>query len=120
MSALERFTLAHKVIVVTGGEGRLGQQWCRAIREAEGIAISVDLQERSHSTANRVFTTDIAVEGYVYDTLDEILAINGQVDGLVNNAAYNPAPSQSSHVQDWDRQLEVSLTGARYCTEAFG
>ena len=120
MSVLERFTLAGKVIVVTGGEGRLGQQWCRAIREAEGIAISVDLDERPHSTANRVFTTDIAIEGFVYDTLDEILKATGHVDGLVNNAAYNPTPSQSEQVRDWERQLEVSLTGARNCTEAFG
>ena len=120
MSVLECFSLAHKTIVVTGGEGRLGQQWCRAIREAEGVAVSVDLHDYGRATANRVFTTDITVEGFVYDTLAEILAINGRVDGLVNAAAFNPSPEQRAGDRDWDQQLAVSLTGAQYCIEACG
>src|SRR3954462_4302492 len=92
----DRFSLAGKVIVLTGGAGLYGRGLARDLAAAGGKLV---LASRNLSALERVATEERAqgreVEAIAYDQADEasILALrdgvlqrHGRIDGLVNNA----------------------------------
>src|SRR6476661_2132499 len=96
MSALERFSLAGRVAVVTGGTRGLGAGFAEALGDA---GASVVLVGRDVSAAEGVLATlrakdirtefveaDVTVPDDVQRVLDATLAAFGRVDILVNNA----------------------------------
>ena len=107
MGVLDRFQLPDAPFLVTGGEGRLGQQWCLAIREAGGIPISFDLIKKPGSTASATYCLDLCDQGARYLAVADVVRTHGRLRGLVNNAAYNPPPERPECREDWERQFAV-------------
>jgi NAD(P)-dependent dehydrogenase (short-subunit alcohol dehydrogenase family) len=138
---LDKFNLAGKVAVVTGGAGLLGKEFCRTLAEAGASVMVVDLNAAGSGkvadglTAGgypaRAVPTDItrpdSVEALVVSTLKEF----GRLDILVNCAALDPkfdaealakgiTPDRFEDypLDQWNAALTVNLTGAFLVTQA--
>jgi 3-oxoacyl-[acyl-carrier protein] reductase len=122
------------VVLVTGGNGGLGQRICHALAK-QGVHIAVvcaqsrdqaedvarDLASR-HQVNAAAFACDVT-DGQAVDTLiGDVTRRFGRLDILVNDAAYNkaiPFPDLDALTQDvWDRIMAVNLTGPMRLTKA--
>jgi len=115
------------VALVTGGNGGLGQRICHALaREGAHVAVmyaqSRDQAEsvaRALATSYQVnaaaFPCDITDAAAVAKLIGDVTARFGQLDMLINDAAYNKAiPFQDLDgltQEVWDRIMAVNLTG---------
>ncbi|MEY4760534.1 MAG: hypothetical protein RLZZ200_390 [Pseudomonadota bacterium] len=89
--------LGDKVIVVTGGAGLLGRQFCKAIAASRGIAIVADVDLDAARTVATGITAsggradavavDITSATSLRSLIDAVLKSRGRVDAVVN-AAY--------------------------------
>ena len=94
------FSLADKVIVVTGGTKKYGYYLCEGLAEAGGTVIVTSRdQERATQTAQRWEERGLKVFGYAYDQsrddsieelVQKVLEDHGRIDVLVNNARTIP------------------------------
>ena len=90
--------LKEKIIVVTGGAGKLGTEFCRAVLSEKGIAIIADSDESRGESIKQVLQSEFSrkrVELYETDinsadSLGKLIASlehrYGRIDALVNNA----------------------------------
>ena len=97
----ERFELANRVAVITGGAGLLGTKHAEAIAEMGGTPILVDIDEKQARLRARelsaryacdvdAFQANICNVEEVSQVLSRVLDKFGRVDILINNAANNP------------------------------
>ena len=62
--------------------------------------------------------TDVSDPDSVSDTVDEVVKEFGQLDVLINNAGiYIPGSSQDISTEDWERVIDVNLTGHFNCAK---
>jgi NAD(P)-dependent dehydrogenase (short-subunit alcohol dehydrogenase family) len=94
-------------VIVTGGCGRLGRRWYKAIERSDRRAYVVDPK-----LTDPLFT-EIGWAGYTLsfigafpDIIEDIEDTLGPVTGLVNAAAYNPPPDDN-YLDGWNTQLET-------------
>ncbi len=130
MSQNTLFDLAGKVIIITGGAGFLGAHYARALAEAGARVVLWDRRDDFPATgAALTQTVDITNEGLVKEAVIKILDQFGRIDGLINNAAMNPAvgseeskkqfvPYEEYPLDLWEQELKVNLTGMMICTKA--
>jgi NAD(P)-dependent dehydrogenase (short-subunit alcohol dehydrogenase family) len=135
------FSLKNKIIIVTGASGMLGREHVKAILNAEGIPILLDLNQNVlDSQVNELkeiynqpisgYAVDITDEEKVKNNCEEIVLKYHKIDGLVNNAANNPKVEKSDDinfsrlenfpVSIWDKDLDVALKGTFLCTKYYG
>lgn len=140
---LERFSLAGKTALITGGVGLLGVQHAVAILEVGGSVVITDLREsdlvRTKTQLSRDYdikkihlrSMDVTNKGNIENTLQSLVDENIRVDILINNAAIDPKVDvengleESSRLENfelkqWNFQLNVGLTGAFLCSQIFG
>ncbi len=138
---MNQFSLANKVIVITGAAGLLGKNHVQAIADAGGVPILLDIdRSRLQSTVEEFketnnsefahFVVDITDENQVKTCCENVLHKFGRVDGLVNNAANNPkietngvneqSRLENFNIKSWQADISVGLTGAFLCTKYFG
>jgi NAD(P)-dependent dehydrogenase (short-subunit alcohol dehydrogenase family) len=138
VSALERFSLAGKVAVVTGAAGLLGRRHCHALAEAGARVVATDLgQDQCDDVASELGPGAVGVAADVSDPTsvraltDELIARHGRIDVLVNNAAINdkvedPAAGPDASrfenfpLDRWQRSLDVNVTGPFLCCQTIG
>ena len=136
------FDLTDKVVVITGGAGKLGTKHAEAVAEFNAIPVIVDLDKtkidkvvayiRDKYGVNAVgFQVDITVEDQVLKCCKKIKSNFGKIDVLINNAANNPkvenekADKNFSRLENfdlsvWQQDISVGLTGAFLCAKYFG
>lgn len=138
---VERFSLAGRVAVITGGGGLLGKEHAAAIAELGGRPVLWDLDAaRAATVAKKVadawnvqclgIGVDITDESAVARALDRTLEAAGRVDILINNAANNPAVDSTGGIpasrlerfplEFWNADIAVGLTGAFLCARTIG
>ena len=138
MSGLEQFSLAGKVIVMTGATGILGEAMSLAIGQAGAkVAILGRNQERADERVAAIRASGgeaMAVLGDVLDekqmqaAKEEILGAWGTIDGLVNAAGGNipgatVMPDQNlfdTKVEDTKKAVDLNLFGTIIPTQIFG
>jgi NAD(P)-dependent dehydrogenase (short-subunit alcohol dehydrogenase family) len=121
---VSEFNLTGKVCVVTGAGRGIG----RAI--AEGLArhgARVVLSGRTEATlvdaaaamgeAASVQVADVSREGDVLALRDAVLARDGRIDVLVNNAGVNPIFRGIERISlaEWQSIIDINLTGTFLC-----
>lgn len=138
MNVLERFSLAGRVVVITGGTGILGKNFVKAIAES-GAKVCVIGRDLSKANERVRLVEELGGEGLaiVADVMDEssmasacqqILAKWGTIDALVNAAGGNIpgatiGPDQdlfASNIQDTIKAIELNLFGTIIPTHIFG
>jgi NAD(P)-dependent dehydrogenase (short-subunit alcohol dehydrogenase family) len=102
---LDKFSLAGKTAIVTGGEGMIGRMICETIQELGGKAHSVDIRGPS--------SLDITVFS------DCLRLADVPCDILINNAVGNQKASESIF-NNWEEDLQVGLTGAANMIDVLG
>jgi NAD(P)-dependent dehydrogenase (short-subunit alcohol dehydrogenase family) len=130
--SLERFSLAGKVAIVTGGAGGCGEEYGRALTEVGAHVVLADLdgegaeqkakqlrEQGRQAIGVRVDITDPeAAAEMVARTRDEF----GGVDILINNAALMKEIPMGSVLElplDWfERVMRVNVMGALVCARA--
>lgn len=109
----DRFSLAGKNIVITGGAGILGRVFCDALLDAGAGVACIDFDQEALSTVipplqekypqRKIigYACDIASEEDVKRTLEKVFADFGEIHVLHNNAA-----SKSSDLEEFFRPYE--------------
>jgi gluconate 5-dehydrogenase len=127
----ELFNLTGRVAVVTGGSRGLGQEMAEGLAEAgaklvlcarrtDWLAPTVDGLRRAGHDVHGV-ECDVSNPDQVQGVVDRALEVFGRLDILVNNAGVSwGAPPETMPLEQWQRVLDVNLTGAFVFSQAAG
>ncbi len=128
---LERFRLADRVALVTGGGQGIGRAYAHALGEAGAAVAVVDI---SAQVANEVvdelkaknvdalaIQADITKPDQVQTMIDAILAQWGKLTIGVNNAGIGEwVAAETMSESSWDRLMDINLKGVFLCCQAEG
>ena len=137
----DKFNLANRVAIVTGGAGQLGVEFCRTLAEAGAAVVIADLaQEAAEKSAKALCDSGYQAASYGLDVtriestrgmVTETLKRFGRLDILVNCAALDPKfdPDAAAKgitpgsfedypLEQWNAALNVNLTGMFLVTQA--
>ncbi len=129
---LEKYDLAGRVAVVTGGGRGIGLACAHALAEAGAVVVIADvdplvaasgqatLREAGHEA--RVVAMDVTQPDQVKEVADSLIAQFGGVDILVNNAGIVRSEVAAEEVADehWRNVIDVNLNGVFWCCRTFG
>lgn len=139
-SCMNKFRIEKQVIIVTGAAGLLGEMHARAILDAGGIPVMLDIDEKRVQSLQSKLVEDYKNYDMLFEVVDitnetallkikkKIVSKFKRIDGLINNACNNPSMKDSnmdgrfetfSH-EEWSRDIEVGLYGAVCCCKVFG
>jgi NAD(P)-dependent dehydrogenase (short-subunit alcohol dehydrogenase family) len=135
---MDQFSLAGKVIVVTGGTGIIGKSLIKGISDAGG---TVGILGRNEAVANEraeeviknggkaiALIADVLDENAVEVAKDKLLAAFGKIDGLVNAAGGNipeaviqkDADIFALNMDGMRKAMDLNLWGTLIPTQVFG
>ena len=141
MTILDKFNLAGKVSIVTGGTGLLGTEFCRTLAEAGSAVVILDINQgklaeveaslKAQGYQALAVATDITDPASVNAMTQKVVDTFGRIDVLVNSAALDPkfdpdavqkgiAPGafEEYPLEQWNAALNVNLTGTFLVTQA--
>lgn len=135
------FSLDDKVIVITGAAGLLGKMHSKAVAEAGGIPVMVDINSEKLECAARSireeyperdvveFCCSITDKECLIKLRDYLVGKYNRIDGLVNNACNNPTMKKNQKGEgrfetisfsDWLEDEKVGVYGSICCCQIFG
>jgi NAD(P)-dependent dehydrogenase (short-subunit alcohol dehydrogenase family) len=133
------FRLDGKVAIITGGAGLLGLQHAIALSEFGAHVILTDLDHEScekrareiqqqSKVEARAIRSDVISQLSWQSLSDQVIASFGRIDILVNNAAYTTQSRSANYgvsfssfpLEDWQRILDVNLTGTYLGCQVIG
>ena len=132
------FSLAGKVVLVTGGAGLLGQVFCQAFVEAGADVAIVDLnKDATDAVAAKIakpknqkviaIECDITSPQSVSKMVHSVVSQLDRIDVLVNNAASKGSnldaffePFESYSLQTWREVMSVNIDGSFLVAQAVG
>ncbi|MCB0071066.1 MAG: SDR family oxidoreductase [Caldilineaceae bacterium] len=131
MSILERFSLADKTALVTGGGRGIGAALARALAEA---GADVAVADRDPQTAQRTaaelaalgvrtlaIQVDVTDAGQVRDMVAAVVDAWGRLDVAVNSAGIaNRSPAEDLTEEAWDAVVDIDLKGIFLCNREEG
>ncbi len=107
--------LEGKVAIVTGGAQGIGRAtaWAFAAAGARVYAADIDEEAGAELPEGIEFVrADVAEEGDVKNLVERVVAVEGRVDVVINNAGIGDRSSlQVRPLETWDRILAVNLRG---------
>lgn len=126
------FDLSQKTAFITGGSSGLGVQFAHVLaRHGANLVIAARRLEKLEEVADEIETEcgvkvlpvecDVTVEDQVKDAVSKAIAQFGQIDILINNAGVSAiGDTQDQPKEEWDKVIEVNLTGVYLCTKHIG
>ena len=137
---LERYSLHDCVVIVTGGAGLLGREYCAALAEAGAHVVVADTNLESARVLAATLgessgrehlgvATDVSDRESVHAMVGETLSAFARIDGLVKTAGLDPKFGKSRFdenaggfedfpLEQWNRSLAVNITGMFLCAQA--
>lgn len=131
-NGISPYSLNGLVAVVTGAAQGLGLEIASQLAHNGATVIIADVQlEKARATAGQLRANSLKVQAAYLDITDSIgvtaffeqaAGEHGRLDILVNNAGVgqNVTPIVELSDQEWERVLNVTLTGTFYCCRAAG
>ena len=128
VSPLDAFRLDHRVAIITGGAQGIGLEAARLFVAAGARVVLADRDGAAAAAAAHALgaaatavACDVADETQVALLFDGTVAAHGRLDILVNNAGMAlRRPTVDLSLADWQRVVDVNLTGAFLCARAAG
>lgn len=131
MNALEAFSLKNRVAVVLGGTSGIGQAVARGFAQAGATTVATSRdQDRVNQMADEFeamgtktlrVTSDVQDRASLQRVCDETVAAFGKVDVLmVASGALKKVPTVDLTEDDWDRVLDINLSGTFRANQIFG
>lgn len=124
------FSLAGRIILLTGGAGLYGRGLAAQLAAAGATLIlasrnvealeKVVAEERALGRTVHARPLDQAEESSILRLRDSVLAEFGRIDGLVNNAVARPMKTADAPLADWEASMKTNATGLFALTRAFG
>lgn len=122
MDAHDLDTVADRVVVVTGAGRGLGEAICTVLAKDGARVIAADIDATAADTVaarlsgegGRVtpLQLDVGDPQRIEAALDEVVASEGRVDAIINNAGVDVTlPIDELSLEDWERVLRTNLTG---------
>lgn len=119
----------HRVALVTGASRGIGREialtLCRSNFDVVVASPEVEKNEEVAETIRQcggntmTLDLDVSNRGSVKEGVDSVLKQMGRLDVLVNNAGITrDALSMRMKPEDWDKVLQINLTGAFYMSQA--
>jgi NAD(P)-dependent dehydrogenase (short-subunit alcohol dehydrogenase family) len=113
------FSIKNKVIVVTGGNGLLGEQMVSTFRENGAIVISADIYFEEKKSDDILI--DITNEVSVKNGIATIIEKYNKIDGWINNA-YPRTKDWGNKFEDitlesWRKNVDMHLNGYFLCCQ---
>ena len=138
-----KFDLTGKNALITGGAGLLGMQHAFALIKSNANLIITDLDkdklEVFHEklqieyplTNSSIYIMDVSSEDSILSVFKKLQKQNISIDILINNAALDPkfekeinfrneSRLENFPIEEWNKQINVGLTGAFLCSKVFG
>ena len=129
---LEKFRLAGKTAVVTGGGQGIGLASVEALAEAGAKVVIADRDAKVAAQGQaslkakgydvEIVDMDVTNSGQVAAVAAQLVARHGKVDILVNNAgiARSETPAETVTDEHWLNVIDVNLNGTFWCCREFG
>jgi NAD(P)-dependent dehydrogenase (short-subunit alcohol dehydrogenase family) len=133
------FTVKDKVVIVTGGLGQLGTQFCRTLASAGAKVAIYSRRPADQQTLEakfpgltdriRVHVASVTDKDALEKATEALIAEWGVPHVLVNNAGIDSKPSGSADQNSpfevypkkyWDEIIETNLTGVMLCCQVVG
>ena len=142
MSVLDKFNLENRIAVITGGAGLLGKYHAQALLDVGCKVIITDINKKKLEESKTLLSKyknslaffeelDVTNENNVIDVKNKIIEKHGKSPSiLINNAAIdtkinkgielNSNRLENFNLDQWNKELNVGLTGAFLCSKHFG
>tara|TARA_B100000963_G_C22548796_1_gene635748 strand:+ start:387 stop:1196 length:810 start_codon:yes stop_codon:yes gene_type:complete len=136
---LKNFYLENKFALITGAGGLLGYEHAAALLETGANVILTDINiknlNKNYNKLTNIYkgkiiikkSMDVTNEKSIFSCFNFLKKKKILVQILVNNASFNPQPSQlkSSQIEKfekkrWTSEIDCGLTGAFLCSKIFG
>ena len=124
------FSLAGKIVLLTGGAGLYGRGLAGSLAAAGATLVlasrnvaaleQVAAEERAGGRNVHARPLDQADEASIFRLRDSVFKEFGRIDGLVNNAVARPMKSADAPLADWAASMQTNATGLFAITRAFG
>lgn len=132
MSVLDRFRLAGRTALITGGSRGLGRAMAQALAEAGAnlilvgretdalAAAKVELAAAGHDVD--VIAGDVGTPAGAAAACDDALALGKEIGILVNNVGGRRVdlPTEDVPTDEWQRLFDLNLTSALVCCQKIG
>ncbi|CAM3740966.1 SDR family NAD(P)-dependent oxidoreductase [Litorimonas haliclonae] len=103
-------SLDNKIILVTGADGGIGGEVCKALKHANATVIATDLIEPAEAMSDLSLAHDVTSKGDWAKVVSEIESRYGRLDGLVNNAGFSFVDSiENTDVERWRSIMSVNV-----------
>lgn len=121
--------LTGQVVCVTGAAGGIGRSICELFAKEDASIALLDARGDAMNDAVKViaglgveaegFQTDVTDREQVFNTVNSIISRFKRLDVLINNAGIAiPTRFQEISLDEWNRVLNVNLTGAFNMSQA--
>jgi NAD(P)-dependent dehydrogenase (short-subunit alcohol dehydrogenase family) len=126
------FSVRDRVVIVTGGLGRLGSQFTRALLErgAKVAVLDIGASARERGEDRLLFVdADVTDKGSLVRALEKISSKWGEPFGLVNNAALDSPPDAPAEENgpfetypeaSFDKVMDVNVKGVVLASQVMG
>ena len=102
----------HKVVVVTGASGGMGQATCKIFKENGFVVIGTDRNSNTDSNVDHFFSGEVTNE-IMWQEVAKLVEKNyGHVDALINIAGRNYLSGiDKADLDQWRNMMEVNVLG---------
>lgn len=127
MNQSDRFSVAGKVVLITGAGRGLGRSAALAFADAGAQVLLVSrtqseveevaAEARTYGVEATALTADLTSVREIERVVDEATAVTGRIDILLNNAGvYLNRPALETTEADWDLMSDLNVKGVFFCS----